>query len=223
MIFLERHHDRARAYIERARSALAERQRESEELLHTGIAAYNAGEIEKARDSLSGAVERGSDTAHVFLDRLHRLGGGVAGVDQLPDAVRVRPRRAAAPLPPTSRRASWIAAAAGALAVAAGMLVGGLPIGSWLSNLWATTPAAVTETSVAEPLPVLRASEIALARARTLHADRHFPEALRTLERIDITDPLREEADRVRADIQRDQLTASGIGASLPDELDFRP
>jgi hypothetical protein len=32
--FLERGHGRARAYIERARSALAERQRESEELLH---------------------------------------------------------------------------------------------------------------------------------------------------------------------------------------------
>ena len=32
--FLERGHGRARAYIERARGALAERQRESEELLH---------------------------------------------------------------------------------------------------------------------------------------------------------------------------------------------
>jgi len=31
VVFLERDHDRARAYIERARSAIAERQRESEE------------------------------------------------------------------------------------------------------------------------------------------------------------------------------------------------
>ena len=70
VVFLERHHDRARAYIERARSALAERQRESEELLHTGVSAYNAGDIERARDLLTRAVERGSDSADVFLDRL---------------------------------------------------------------------------------------------------------------------------------------------------------
>jgi hypothetical protein len=43
--FLERGHGRARAYIERARGALAERQRESEELTHTGIAAYEAGDL----------------------------------------------------------------------------------------------------------------------------------------------------------------------------------
>src|SRR4051794_19627503 len=36
-LFLDRSHPRARAYIERARTALAERQRESEELLHTGV------------------------------------------------------------------------------------------------------------------------------------------------------------------------------------------
>ena len=36
-LFLDRSHPRARAYIERARSALAERQRESEELLQNGV------------------------------------------------------------------------------------------------------------------------------------------------------------------------------------------
>ena len=36
VLFLDRGHDRARAYIERARGAQAERQRESEELLHRG-------------------------------------------------------------------------------------------------------------------------------------------------------------------------------------------
>ncbi|MBE3098611.1 MAG: hypothetical protein IMZ44_15960, partial [Planctomycetes bacterium] len=34
VLFLDRGHARARAYIERARSAVAERQRESDELLH---------------------------------------------------------------------------------------------------------------------------------------------------------------------------------------------
>ena len=57
--FLERGHGRARAYIERARGALAERQRESEELTHTGIAAYEAGDLQTARELLTRAVEQG--------------------------------------------------------------------------------------------------------------------------------------------------------------------
>src|SRR5437867_12090352 len=48
-LFLDRSHARARAYIDRARSALAERQRESEELLHTGLAAFSRGEGDEAR------------------------------------------------------------------------------------------------------------------------------------------------------------------------------
>ena len=59
IVFLDRHHDRARAYIERARSALAERQRESDECLHDGVVAYNAGEIDKARELLTRALEQG--------------------------------------------------------------------------------------------------------------------------------------------------------------------
>ena len=57
--FLERGHGRARAYIERARSALAERQRESEESLHQGIAAYQAGNLQRAPVLLTQAVEQG--------------------------------------------------------------------------------------------------------------------------------------------------------------------
>src|ERR687891_926955 len=73
VVFLERHHDRARAYIERARSAMAERHRVTDELVHTGVSAYKAGEIEKARELLTRAGEQGSDTAHIFLDRLNRI------------------------------------------------------------------------------------------------------------------------------------------------------
>ena len=39
-LFFDRSHARARAYIDRARSALAERQREAEELLQGGAAAF---------------------------------------------------------------------------------------------------------------------------------------------------------------------------------------
>ena len=46
VLFLDRSHARARAYIERARSAVAERQREGEELLQTGMAAFQRGDAE---------------------------------------------------------------------------------------------------------------------------------------------------------------------------------
>jgi tetratricopeptide (TPR) repeat protein len=212
VVFLERHHDRARAYIERARSALAERQREAEELLHTGVAAYNAGEIDKAREILTRAVEQGSDTAHVFLDRLNRVGGTVVSGEAPTGVVPVRFKTAAGRTPSVPRRTGWIAVGAGALVVAAMMLVGGLPIGTWLSELQFAPPPVAIEGAPAEPLPVVRASEVALARARTLKAGGHLWDALRALDRIDLADPLRVEADRVRADIQRDLLALSDGG-----------
>src|SRR6058998_2334061 len=59
-LFLDRNHARARAYIERARSALAERQRESEELLQKGVAAFARGESDQARALLQRALESGA-------------------------------------------------------------------------------------------------------------------------------------------------------------------
>ena len=48
VLFLDRGHARAKAYIERARGAIGERQRESDELLHRGVDAFNRGETEEA-------------------------------------------------------------------------------------------------------------------------------------------------------------------------------
>src|SRR4029434_8783217 len=59
-LFLDRSHPRARAYIERARSALAERQRESEELLQNGVAAFQRGEADEARRLLPRARGAGA-------------------------------------------------------------------------------------------------------------------------------------------------------------------
>jgi len=74
-LFLDRSHARARAYIERARSALAERQRESEELLQKGIAAFQRGDGDAARHTLQAAIEAGAppDEALAVLERLNRL------------------------------------------------------------------------------------------------------------------------------------------------------
>src|SRR6185436_16251410 len=66
---------RARAYIERARGAIAERQREGEELIHTGAAAFHRGESDAARRLLTSAVEQGAGTeeALALLSRIDRL------------------------------------------------------------------------------------------------------------------------------------------------------
>src|SRR5436309_11081720 len=83
-LFLDRSHQRARAYIERARSALAERQRQSEELLQTGVAAFHRGDADEARRLLQAAIDAGAppEDALAFLERLNRL-----------DSVRTRPSR----------------------------------------------------------------------------------------------------------------------------------
>src|SRR5688500_7637463 len=106
--FLERGHGRARAYIERARGALAERQRLAEELLERGIAAYDAGDLESARDLLTRAVADGgaNETAHVFLQRLGRLqsptgdrGAATTGRNPLADAAAAPRRTTVTPTP----------------------------------------------------------------------------------------------------------------------------
>src|SRR5437773_6384439 len=83
-LFFDRGHARARAYIERARSALAERQRQSEELLQTGLAAFHRGDADEARRLLQAAIDAGAppEDALAFLERLNRL-----------DSVRVKPSR----------------------------------------------------------------------------------------------------------------------------------
>src|SRR6186713_230655 len=72
--FLDRRNTRAKAYIDRARGLVAERQREVEALVYEGVEAYQAGNLLVARSLLTRAVDRGghSDTAQLFLERLRR-------------------------------------------------------------------------------------------------------------------------------------------------------
>lgn len=217
VIFLDRHHDRARAYIERARSALAERHREAEELYHRGIAAYNGGDVSQARELLSRAAEQGSDTAHVFLDRLHRVSSGLAVLDVPAERTFPRVSVGSSAAPAARLRRGRVAIAIGVCVVAAALFVATLPVGDWWAEFQGVAPApSARRGPPPDPLPVVRASESALVRARDLYAAGHLHDALRTLERIDIADPLRTDADLLRSDIQRDLLAAAGLSSTLP-------
>ncbi len=213
VLFLDRGHARAKAYIDRARSAIAERQREGEELLHTGAAAFDRGDAGAARTLLTSAVERGTDSeeALVLLERLNRF-----------EPTRVRPARSMTPPPADtvaepsaadksgSSRAAWIATG-----VLAGLATAGIV--AWIALTrpgWLPIhPAAIVpRTAVAEePLPIPSASEAWVSRARVLYEDGRLRDALGILDAVSPSDPLKREADELRAVIQRKLLEAARV------------
>jgi tetratricopeptide (TPR) repeat protein len=202
--FLEGGHGRARAYIERARGALAESQRRSEELVHTGVAAYHAGDLQTARELLNRALDEGgaNETALVFLQRLSRLEAAASTPQGLParrSFIRSR-RDSSSP----SAATNWLTTILASAAVAGAILMAAQPVASWLVELPVAEPAI--QPGPPDPLPVVRSGEMRLARARELYADGRLRDALRLLDGIGIADPLRPEADRLEADVQRDLL-----------------
>jgi hypothetical protein len=215
VVFLERGHSRARAYIERARTAMAERQRRGEELVQNGITAYHAGDVAAARELLTKAVEQGgpSDTAFLFLDRLNQVAPATVEGAHTPGRM-VLDKAATSP---ARRSSGWLPTMIASSAAATMVLTGTLSLVSWFTDP-AVSPAAAPERAAVEPLPFVRSSEMILARARSLYSGGHLRDALRTLERIDVADPVRPEADRLRADVQR-TLLAVATGRLRPRPL----
>lgn len=227
VLFLDRHHGRARAYIERARSAQAERQRESEAVLHQGIKAFHEGDVALARRLVSDAVERGAslDDAQGMLDRIERLGAAQAatpardlGIDRPaedPAAVETHTGRG-------HRRQGWIAALL--LAAAA---VGVLGVGVWGITIpepssWAVfnSSSAANEPPIVVPmipeaLPIAAATETFVARSRAHLARGRLRDALHDLDRVPIGDASRPEADRLRAEIQRQLLNVAAAEGAI--------
>src|SRR5436190_8760261 len=156
VLFLDRSHARARAYIERARGAIAERHREGEELLQTGVAAFDRGDAVDARRLLTSAVERGisSDEALALLDRLDRLApAGEASIH-----APARRDRTAANVGVAANRKN-ISPATLFLVLAIGLLSGALGVIAWSGRdlPWrpSSGPAAVGAGAPRfEPLPV---------------------------------------------------------------------
>lgn len=226
-LFLDRGHARARAYIERARGALAERQRESEELLQRGLAAFDRGASAEARRLLEAAITRGAprDEALSVLDRIQRLElRGPSPDDVVPVSEPSVPAVPAVPAVTTPRTndtsrwrlIAWLALAL--LVVLTAFVVAGVVEVQWVWGRPQPPQAVAPNAAVApEPeLPLPRRGERALARARRLAQTGRLRDALVSLDQITMTDEQKSLADRLRADIQRQLLAASQIGGDLP-------
>jgi tetratricopeptide (TPR) repeat protein len=214
-LFLDRNHARARAYIERARSALAERQRQSEELLHSGVAAFQRGDGDEARRLIEAAMVQGapSDEALAVLDRLNRLERGQA----VPAPAVARTEHGA---PSPDRR--FFAPRNVVIACAALLMVSGVGVyvavagrAQWpaiLDTPEQAAPSAGAPMPGDAPLPVPRRGAIALDRARRLMLSGRLRDALIALDQIRPTDPEKADADQLRGEIQKQLLAL----ASLP-------
>jgi hypothetical protein len=222
-LFFDRSHARARAYIDRARSALAERQRRSEELLHSGVAALDQGHRSEARRLLQAAVESGAraDELQPLLDRLNRHpGGGPVSIEDgtgrsLP-ALRAA-SHASVPAPAFTYRRPSLSRFGALLTVALLVAVafGGYSIvmrqdprllfGSQDAPVTSATSPVLRDTGF--PLP--RRGEMALGRARGLALRGRLHEALSALDLVRETDAEKLEADRLRGEIQRQLLELS--------------
>jgi hypothetical protein len=209
VLFLERGHPRACAYIDRARSALAERQRESEELLHRGTAAFDGGAVTDARRLLTAAVERGAspDVALAYLGRLDRLEATRDIPEPSVDIPDAEPPEAVTPARPLWRPRMVV------LGVAALAAVTAL---AWFAGAWmdfgtvtGSKRIDVAPSAGMEPVPVPNASDATLARARAQFETGRLQDAMRLLATIGPADVNRAEGDRMLADIQRTLLAAA--------------
>ncbi len=219
VLFLDRSHARARAYIDRARAAVAERLRESEELVHTGVEAFERGDVREARTLLRSAVERGGgrDDALSILERLDRL-EAASGVEVEPGRGASTTRsehhsHAAGPAPIPSRvRVVPLIAFGGAVLVIAYLAVSGTVRSPWSPT---ASPAVRPAVILPESIPVPDVFELDIARARRLAQAGRLREALSLLDSIGAGDSLADESDELRARIQRQLLEPSSLGGSV--------
>jgi hypothetical protein len=181
VFFLDRANARARAYIERARSAVAERQRQAE-----ANAAADADRRRTAGEPLAPAEPGVLVVSGALAARL-------APAEAIAVAEAVPAASAA------SRRAriahGILVGAAGVLLFVAGYTVAARDrLAEWISGATASPAAS----------GVGRAADVALNDARAALAARRYDDARRALARVPSGDPLRPEADRLLAQLQRE-------------------
>ncbi len=219
VLFLDRSHARARAYIDRARGAVAERLRESEELVHTGIEALERGDVPEARNLLRSAVEHGGgrDDVQSILERLEHLDhlDAASGTSVAPRSevspVLAESTLATETLEPIPRRLRLgpLGALVALFAVIGYLAVSGIEWSPWLQNQTVpTAPVVIVRARILIPA----ISELDVQRARRLVEDGRLRDALALLEGITPIDPVAAEAGRLRAQIQRELLEPLSAG-----------
>ena len=219
VLFLDRSHARARAYIGRARAASAERLRESEELVHTGVEAFERGDVRQARSLLTSAVEQGGgrDEALNVLDRLDRLEAASGQAVPLRRDTRVSASGPAVPVEAGERsvarhvRIMPLVLLAGVLAVTGYLAISW---GQWGPLLWAVPRRPVASPmGRLESVPVPSSADMSVARARRLVEDDRLLEAIGALASVHPGGPMSTEADGLRTVIQRRLLAGAGVTA----------
>jgi tetratricopeptide (TPR) repeat protein len=210
VLFLDRSHARARAYIDRARTALAEQQRRTEEMLHVSAELIAQGHPDQARDLLARATAASGDEARAaalrwrleHLERARAVETATKPAAAVVDAMPVREPRA-------RRWLIWVAAASALLLVGA-MLRPGVRATLGLVSSGSSLP----ESAEAVTRPVLSSTDVALVRARALYARGRLAEALQALDRVDPGSANRTTADQLRVEIQQ-RLLQTGRGTAF--------
>lgn len=208
VLFLDRHQASARAYIERARGAISERQRRTDESLQVVSRLLDEGRDVEARVRLTSVITVTGDDERTAalrfrLERLERVTGGTPRIHAAPVEVSAWWRHGVAVANHRVRLRHAVTAAA----VVCLVIVSASPaVRTWLGL------QPVRETPVQAPaaiaVPVLPAGEVALIRARALYARGRLADALAVLERVNTEQTERPDADRLRVEIQRVLLAA---------------
>jgi hypothetical protein len=136
-------------------------------------------------------------------------------MEPVPEQARLAYALAASPKPAARVRTHvvLITLAVILLCSAAYVVVARDRLAIWLGSPVESTAAAPLANLEPEPLPLPRASEQTLSRARSLFARGHLHEALQTLSAVGADDPLRRDADTLLIEVERALLDAAGVRA----------
>lgn len=203
VLFLDRTHARARAYIDRARTAQAEAHRTFEEKLHASRVLLEQGDTEAAGRLLAEAVATTGDDLHSAALRA-----------ELERRERARPAdvRPGAAREPDRERWYLRRPSPGLVAVvvlsAFAVLLGGLAILDLTDTDRPSAAAPLVRGQAAPPT----SSAVALVRARALVARGRLSEALIQLDGVSPVAPERARADALRIEIQ--QLLLASVRSS---------
>lgn len=213
LLFLDRSHARARAYISRARSALAERQRLADEALHAAADRLDRGALDEAKRLLAEAerLGGGDEQAAGLWARLDRSARTHAAGERPADdraVIDVRPLRRG------GRRVRTIVQllAAGVFGMLLATAAASPVVGDWLAG---GAPMPDAPPGDVQPVTILSPSEVALVRARNYFARGRLAEALRALDEASAAGEVESrEVERLRIEIQNWLLADRRVAGS---------